>query len=90
LGSTICRPVATRANAVARVELCAAALGDEAVYVNDNPMDDRTTDICREASEQPPMTLDEWSASPWGRSPRLRPFHLCRSVLVGGRREWFG
>jgi hypothetical protein len=93
--------VATCANAIARVErakvmnsvyqsLCDAALGDEAVYINDNPLDDRTTEICLDASRQEPMTLAEWSASRWGRPPRLRPFHLCRSVLVGGRKEWFG
>jgi hypothetical protein len=100
-GQTLTRSIATRANAIARVEsakvmeavheaLASAALGDEAVYMNDNPLDDRTTDICREASEQDPMTLEEWSASPWGRPPRLDPFHLCRSVLIGGRPEWFG
>jgi hypothetical protein len=47
-------------------------------------MDDRTTEICREASRQEPMTLEQWSASEWGRPPRLSPFHLCRSVLEGG------
>jgi hypothetical protein len=70
--------------------LCAAALGDAAVYANENPMDDRTTEVCMEASRQEPMALEQWSASRWGRPPRLRPFHLCRSVLVGGRKEWFG
>ena len=95
------RSIATRANAIARIEnakimnavqlaLCQRALGNEAVYTNDNPLDDRTTGICREASEQPPMTLDEWAASKWGRPPRLRPFHLCRSVLVGGRGAFRG
>jgi hypothetical protein len=34
-----------------------AALGDEAVYANDNPLDDRTTEVCREASRQEPMAL---------------------------------
>ena len=69
--------------------LCDAALGNESVYVNEDPMDDRTTEVCADASRQEPMTLAEWSASRWGRPPRLRPFHLCRGVLVGGRKEWF-
>ncbi len=99
-GRTMTRSIATRANAIARIEsakvmnavhqtLADAALGDETVYINSNPLDDRTTDICLAASAQPPMTLEAWSASPWGRPPRLRPFHLCRSVLIGGRPEWF-
>lgn len=99
-GGTITRSVATRANAIARVEcakvmngvhqtLADAALGDETVYLNINPLDDRTTDICLQASRQPPMTMAAWSKSRWGRPPRLSPFHLCRSVLLGGRPEWF-
>ena len=50
--------------------LCDAAMGDEAVYVNDNPQDSRTTEVCMEASRQDPMTLEQWSASRWGRPPR--------------------
>jgi hypothetical protein len=53
-------------------------------------MDDRITEICMEASRAEPLTLEQWSASRYGRPPRRRPFHLCRSVLVGGRKEWFG
>ena len=41
----------------ARQSVCAAALGDEAVYINSNPEDDRITDICREDSRQEPLTL---------------------------------
>lgn len=99
-GRTITRSIATRANAIARVEsakvinavhqtLAEAALGDETVYLNSNPLDDRTTDICLEASRQKPMSLEAWSRSRWGRPPRLKPFHLCRSILIGGRPEWF-
>ena len=99
-GRTITRSISTRANAIARVEcakvingvhneMAEAALGDAAVYLNSNPIDDRTTDICLSASRQKPMTLEAWSKSRWGRPPRLSPFHLCRSVLIAGRPEWF-
>ena len=70
--------------------LADAAPGDEAVYINANPQDSHTTEVCQDASRQKPMALEAWSASRVGRPPRLRPFHLCRSVLVGGRAEWFG
>jgi hypothetical protein len=99
-GRTIMRSARTRANAIARIEsakilnathedVTKEALGDEAVYRNSNPRDSRTTDICRQASRQEPMTLLEWSRTRFGRPPRLRPFHLCRSVLIGGMKEWF-
>ena len=99
-GRTIMRSARTRADAIARVEsakilnathedVTKQALGDEAVYRNSNPRDSRTTDICAQASRQEPMTLLEWSRSRFGRPPRLRPFHLCRSVLIGGMEEWF-
>jgi hypothetical protein len=62
-------------------------LGDEAVYININPEDNRTTNICDRASRSKPLTLEEWDAG-LGRPPRLRPdFHLCRSVLFGATDE---
>ena len=99
-GKMITRSIQQRAEAIARVESskiinrthetkAAEVLGDEAVYRNSNPHDSRTTPICRRASEREPMTLVEWSNSDLGRPPRLSPFHLCRSVLIGGRAEWF-
>ena len=99
-GRTYARSIATRANAIARVEsakimnnvhevLGVRALGPDAVWINSNPEDSRTTDICTRASRLDPMTLDEWKRSPVGRPPRLYPeFHLCRSVLVAVKREW--
>ena len=99
-GRTIMRSAKARADAIARIEsakilnathedVTKQALGDEAVYRNSNPQDSRTTDICRYAAREKPMTLLEWSRSRFGRPPRLRPFHLCRSVLIGGMEEWF-
>lgn len=99
-GRIITRSVKTRAESIARIEsarivnhthevLAQEALGDEAVYINTNPRDSRTTDICRRASQQKPMTLRQWDESEFGRPPRLDPFHLCRSNLIGGRPEWF-
>jgi len=99
-GRLIRRSVSQRAEAIARIEmgkiinkthekLASDILGDDAVYRNSNPRDSRTTHICRRASAQPPMTLEQWSASEFGRPPRLRPFHLCRSVLIGGEADWF-
>jgi len=99
-GRLIRRSISQRAEAIARIEmgkilnkthekLAAEILGDDAVYKNSNPRDSRTTDICRRASNQAPMTLEQWSASEFGRPPRLRPFHLCRSVLIGGEADWF-
>ena len=99
-GRTIMRSAKTRADAIARIEsakilnathedVTKQALGDEAVYRNSNPQDSRTTDICRYAAREKPMTLIEWSRSRFGKPPRLRPFHLCRSVLIGGMEEWF-
>lgn len=99
-GRDIRLSITQRANMIARIEMVRVenrahqrlvedALGDEAVYINSNPEDSRTTDICERASNQDPMTLDEWTASEFGRPPRLRPFHQCRSRLVGGLTEWF-
>ena len=99
-GKLIRRSISQRAEAIARIEmgrivnrthevLAEAILGKPAVYRNSNPRDSRTTDICRRASAHKPMTLAQWSASEFGRPPRLRPFHLCRSVLIGGEEEWF-
>uniref|UniRef100_A0A6M3LN56 Uncharacterized protein n=1 Tax=viral metagenome TaxID=1070528 RepID=A0A6M3LN56_9ZZZZ len=99
-GKLIRRSVSQRAEAIARIEmgrivnrtheeLAREVLGDAAVYRNSNPRDSRTTDICMRASRQSAMTLQEWSDSEFGRPPRLRPFHLCRSVLIGGEAEWF-
>jgi hypothetical protein len=99
-GRTIMRSAKTRADAIARIEsakilnathedVTKQALGDEAVYRNSNPQDSRTTDICAYAAREKPMTLVEWSRSRFGRPPRLKPFHLCRSVLIGGMEEWF-
>lgn len=48
-------------------------------FVNYNPLDERTTDICESASEQQAMTLEQWDASPYGRPRR---HHLCRSHLL--------
>ncbi len=99
-GKLIRRSISQRAEAIARIEmgrivnrthevLAEEILGKAAVYRNSNPRDSRTTDICREASAHKPMTLAQWSASRFGRPPRVRPFHLCRSVLIGGEAEWF-
>lgn len=99
-GRVINRTIRQRGNTIARVEmarvvnkthevLASEALGREAVYVNSNPRDSRTTDICMRASQEAPKTLREWDNSQFGRPPRLNPFHLCRSVLIGGKRGWF-
>lgn len=100
-GRLIRRSIRTRAAAIARVEsakimnrvhevLAQDALGDNAVYLNSNPQDSRTTTICDEASEQAPMSLDDWRNSQYGLPPRLYgPFHLCRSLLIGGEASWF-
>ena len=100
-GRIITRTVRQRANTIARVEmarvvnqthevLATEALGDDAVYINSNPRDSRTTDICLRASAQPAMTLRDWDKTEFGRPPRLNPFHMCRSVLIGGEASWFG
>lgn len=100
-GKIITRSIKTRATAIARVEsakiinathetLTEAALGEgAAVYINSNPEDSRTTKVCADAAGQDPMTLLEWGSSSYGRPPRLNPFHLCRSTLIGGRADWF-
>lgn len=51
-------------------------------YKNVNPLDDNTTDLCERASEQPPMPLEEWDASEFGRAPRGDHVDHCRSLLV--------
>lgn len=66
-----------------------AALGGAPVGINSNPNDSRTTDICRRASQQPPMTRREWQNSEFGLAPRYEPYHFCRSVIIWGRAEWF-
>ena len=99
-GRLIRRSLRQRANAIARVEsakiinavhdsLGEKALGPDRVGLNSNPRDSRTTDICLRASRQPPMTKQEWIASPLGLPPRLRPFHWCRSVIIWGEPDWF-
>jgi hypothetical protein len=100
-GKIVRRSVRQRAVAIARVESAKvynrvheeqtkAVFGDDAVYANANPEDRRSTEICLNASNQDPMTLAEWDASPYKRPPRLRPdFHLCRSFLIGGTRAIF-
>tara|TARA_Y100000310_G_scaffold63233_2_gene58555 strand:+ start:14091 stop:15818 length:1728 start_codon:yes stop_codon:yes gene_type:complete len=97
-GKIITRSLRQRAVAIARVEMgkvtnrvheikTVEVLGKEAVYVNINPEDNRTTDICLRASRSKPKTMAEWDKSPYGRPPRLRPFHLCRSALFGATRD---
>ena len=100
-GRWIRRSIAQRARSIARIEsvkiinathdtLAREALGEEElVGRNSNPSDSRTTDICRRAARQAPMTREEWINSAFGLPPRLRPFHECRSVMIWGRREWF-
>lgn len=99
-GVTYHRSVKQRAQAIARIEstriinrthetLAEEAIGEEAVFRNSNPQDSRSTDICEFASQQKAMSLEEWDNSTYGRPPRLSPFHLCRSVLIAGRAEWF-
>lgn len=81
--------IANRVHQV-KTEEAFALFGDEKiVYANINPEDDVTTDICMRASQQEPMTLEEWDASEFGRAPRYEPFHLCRSVLLAGTRRMF-
>ena len=65
------------------------ALGGEALWKDAGPIDNVTTTICLEASEQPPMTKAEWVASPWGLAPRIdKQFHLCRHFMIAVRKEW--
>jgi hypothetical protein len=49
-------------------------------FVNIGVPDDRQADECTAASNQPPMTLAEWEASPWGIPPR---HYNCRCDLAG-------
>jgi len=99
-GRIFTRSIRQRANTIARVEMARVtnktheviatrALGAEAVYVNSNPRDSRTTDICMRASTSGAKTLAEWDRSDFGRPPRLNPFHMCQSVLIGGQKSWF-
>ena len=99
-GATYTRSIKQRAQAIARIEstriinrtheqLAEDAIGEEAVFRNSNPQDSRSTDVCEFASQQKAMSLEEWDNSTYGRPPRLSPFHLCRSVLIGGKAEWF-
>lgn len=99
-GKIVHRTVRQRAVSIARIETAKVynrehqvkaeeIFGAETVYVNINPRDHRTTPLCEEASRQPPMTMLEWERSKWGLPPRLDPFHLCRSHLLGATRELF-
>ena len=99
-GTTFYRSVKQRAQAIARIEstriinrthetLAEETLGDDAVFRNSNPQDSRSTFICSHASTLKAMSLEDWDNSSYGRPPRLSPFHLCRSVLIAGRAEWF-
>jgi len=47
--------------------------------------DERQSDICAEASEQEPMTMDEWAASEWGLPPR---HPNCRCDLLAWSNDW--
>lgn len=49
-------------------------------FVNIGVPDDRQADECTAASNQPPMTLAEWEASPWGIPPR---HYNCRCDMAG-------
>ena len=91
-----------RANVIARDSISNAAnrlheqwtqaAGFE-LYINYNPLDDRTTEGCREASEQEPMTLEDWdnwraeSDGQGGRPPR---WFLCRSQLMAVPSQYRG
>jgi hypothetical protein len=55
--------------------------------INVNPMDDRTTEICQEATAAGPMKYEDWINS-YGLPPRTDPFHLCRSQMVWGEKDW--
>lgn len=49
-------------------------------FVNVGVGDERQSDICQGATEQGPMSLDEWKSSPWGVAPR---HPNCRCAMVG-------
>lgn len=66
-----------RAHAIVRTESTAArnagiqewsreAGFDKFINANDAPV----AKVCKAATAQPPMTMEEWSASPWGTPPR--------------------
>ena len=97
-GRIIHQSLQQRSQWIARVEsarivnrthetLASDVLGASAVYINSNPRDSRTTDVCLRASRRKAMTLSQWDESDLGRPPRSS--HLCRSVLIGGRPDWF-
>lgn len=81
--------IVNRAHQIKTEEIYEQLGEEEPVYVNINPQDSRTTDICMRASKQPPMTIEEWDRSEFGRPPRLNPFHYCRSLLMAGTRRMF-
>lgn len=55
------------------------------LFYNLGVADDRQSEICAEASQQEPMTLEEWVASPWG-VPDRHP--NCRCELLAWSDEW--
>lgn len=55
--------------------------------ININPLDERTTGICEDATMAGPMTYQEWLDS-YGLPPRTNPFHLCRSQIIWGEKDW--
>ena len=86
-GKLVTRSVRQRAVSIARIETnkvtnrvhdikATEVLGTQAVFININPEDNRTTTICERASRAKPMTLEEWDASPFGRPPRLKVQHF--------------
>lgn len=52
-------------------------------FVNVGVGDSRQSEICREATVQPAMTLDEWRVSQWGLAPR-HPNCRCQMMGVPG------
>lgn len=60
----------------AGIELWAKEAGfDRYINANDAPV----AKVCKAATAQPPMTLEEWGSSPWGRPPR---HPQCDSDLI--------
>ncbi len=55
--------------------------------INVNPLDERTTPICEDASAAGPMTYQDW-LNTYGLPPRINPFHLCRSNIIWGEKRW--
>lgn len=54
---------------------------------NINPLDERTTGICEDATNAGVMTYQQWIDS-YGLPPRVNPFHLCRSQIIWGEKGW--